>query len=179
MTPNIKLAREAADKLLLQFGLIEPPIDPEIMAEACGYKVLYANFEGDDAKKYSGFFRLDDNSILVNKEIPVNRITFTIAHEFGHAVLHQDYIKSNKYMPMPRTNWFSSGNKPIEEIEADHFAANLLVPLYMLKERRLGRNIDQLARLFFVSTDVIANRLDLLGRHPGLAKKPKQTEVLA
>lgn len=109
MTADIAKARREADRLLLAFAISDPPIDPEVMAEAKGIRVLYAEFAGRDALEYSGFFRALDNTIIVNKIIPPNRITFTIAHELGHSVLHQEYIKSNDYRPMPRTNAFASG----------------------------------------------------------------------
>jgi Zn-dependent peptidase ImmA (M78 family) len=160
---------KAAHALLKKYGFDRPPIDPELIAEEEGLRVVYAEFEPPFDETTSGFFRLDDRSIVVNKAIATNRITFTIAHELGHFVLHEDYIRSNAYRPMPRHNRYEDA-KPAEEIEADSFAANLLVPLSMLKAYCDVASIDELAKLFFVSREVVSYRLDLFRRHPGLAK---------
>ena len=166
--PNFKLCQSKADKLLRKYSYTKPPIDPEKIAEDEGIRVLYADFESPDSELYSGFFDLNRNSIVINNAISDNRITFTIAHELGHQQLHQDYIKSNDYKPMPRSNGFDDA-KSKEEFEADQFAANLLVPLKMLKRYRSIASVSELGTLFFVSEDVIRKRLDLLKRHPYLA----------
>lgn len=166
--PDFKLCKSAADKLLKKYAYSKPPIDPEKIAEDEGIRVLYADFEAPDKDLYSGFFDLTRNSIIVNNNNPGNRITFTIAHELGHQQLHQDYIKSNEYRPMPRSNGFDK-DKTKEEFEADQFAANLLVPLKMLKRYKSVASVSELATLFFVSEDVIRKRLDLLSRYPNFA----------
>ncbi len=167
-SPDFSGAAKAAAKLLQKYSYTKPPIDPEWIAEREGLRVVYADFERPDSDKVSGFFRLSDNTIIINNDIFENRITFTIAHELAHFVLHQEYIKGNNYIPMPRNNEYD-GPKPVEEVEADQFAANLLVPLPMLRLYKDVASASELARLFFVSDEVIRNRLDLLGRFPRLA----------
>lgn len=167
--PNYNKASLEAARLLEKYGYDKPPIDPELIAESEGLNVVYADFEEPFDEEVSGFFRLRDKTIVVNNSISGNRILFTIAHELGHHVLHQDFIRSNDYIPMPRNNEYPNG-KPVEEVEADTFAANLLVPLKALKKYREIASIDELASLFFVSRDVIVNRLDLLSRYPNFAK---------
>jgi Zn-dependent peptidase ImmA (M78 family) len=166
--PNFANAANEAAALLDKFGFYAPPIDPEIIAQGEGLRIVYAQFEPPHNEKVSGFFRLSDKTIYVNDEISGNRITFTIAHEMAHYFLHQDYIKGNDYVPMPRNNEYE-GPKPPEEVEADTFAANLLVPLSMLKKYADVATVTELTRLFFVSEEVIRHRLSLLRRHPGLA----------
>lgn len=166
--PDFRRAAAEAARLLKKHGYSLPPVDPEKIAEREGIRVVYAEFEAPDDDKVSGFFRLADNTIVVNKAIRENRITFTIAHELAHHALHQDYIRGNNYVPMPRNNEYPNG-KPPEEVEADTFAANLLVPLSMLKRYRPIASVAELSTLFFVSEDVIRHRLDLLQRHPALA----------
>lgn len=166
--PDFARVSKEAGALLKKYKYFAPPIDPERIAELEGLRVVYAEFEPPDDENVSGFFRLENNTIVVNKAINQNRITFTIAHELAHYALHQDYIRGNNYMPMPRNNEYPNG-KPVEEVEADMFAANLLVPLSMLKRYRAVATVSELSRLFFVSEDVVRNRLDLLERHPSLA----------
>lgn len=167
--PDFARASDEARRLLKKYGYNNPPVDPERIAEAEGLRVVYAEFEHPDNENVSGFFRLADKTIVVNNEISDSRITFTIAHELAHYCLHQEYIKSNDYIPMPRNNSYD-GEKPTEEIEADTFAANLLVPLHMLRQYRAFASNAELAKLFFVSDEVIANRIDLLSRYPALAR---------
>lgn len=167
-TPNFRLCQTKADMLLKKYAYTKPPIDPEKIAESEGVQVYFADFEYPDNEKYSGFYSSVDKSITINNEISDDRITFTIAHELGHHELHQEYIASNDYTPMPRSNGFDE-NKTKEEFEADQFAANLLVPLKMLKRYKDIASISELAKLFFVSEEVIRRRLDLLSRHPYLA----------
>lgn len=166
--PDFKRCAAEAEKLLKKHGYSRPPIDPEKIAEGEGLRVVYGAFEAPDDASVSGFFDLATNRIIVNNEISENRITYTIAHELAHFILHGEYIRSQNYMPMPRNNYYF-GEKPIEEIEADQFAANLLVPLRMLKKYQDFASARELANLFFVSEDVIRYRLDLLARHPNLA----------
>lgn len=166
--PNFRACQSKADALLKRYAYTKPPIDPEWIAEQEGLRVLYADFEHPDSDNISGYFELNDNSIIVNNDISDSRITFTIAHELGHYALHQEYIKSNDYRPMPRTNGFDV-EKTKEEFEADQFAANLLVPLKMLKRYKDIASEGELAKLFFVSDEVIRKRLDLLERYPYLA----------
>lgn len=158
--PNWKRAEREAQELLRKYGYTKPPVDPEQIAEDEGLKVIYAAFESPYDDKVSGFFDLKERSIVVNQDISDNRITFTIAHELSHYVLHRDYIMSNKYIPMPRNNEYD-GEKPAEEKEADAFAAELLVPLQMLK-RYSHVDLNDLAQIFFVSRDVITYRLAAL-----------------
>ncbi|WP_413207611.1 ImmA/IrrE family metallo-endopeptidase [Rhodospirillum sp. A1_3_36] len=167
--PDFNSAAHKALSLLENHSYVAPPINPEQIARDMGLRVVYADFEGEDQNNVSGFFRLADKTILVNNAISDNRITFTIAHELAHYLLHKDYIESNNYKPMPRNNIYVE-EKPNEEVEADTFAANLLVPLKMLKKYKDVATPEELATLFFVSEDVIRYRLDLLKRHPHFAR---------
>lgn len=165
--PNFKKASKAARNARKVLGR-KPPFDPEAVAERDGIQVVYAKLKEPYDQKISGFYRKRDNKIVVNRDISPNRMMFTIAHELGHAKLHQDYIKSENYRPVFRSN-VHVGSKPAEEIEADTFAANFLVPLNILKKYKDVADVSELARMFAVSEEVIENRLDLLRRHPSLA----------
>lgn len=166
--PDFSLCAKEAERLLKKYYYTKPPIDPEQIAEGEGLRVVYADFEHPYSEDVSGFFDLERNFIIVNNEISDNRITFTIAHELAHYILHREYIETNIYIPMPRNNYYGN-EKPKEETEADQFAANLLVPLKMLKKYKSVASVSELANLFFVSEDVIRYRLNLLDRHPSLA----------
>lgn len=153
MAANYPLARKKAVELLKSYKIDTPPVDPEAIAEAEGIDVIYVDF-GEFTDRVSGLYDFESNRIFVNKKIPDNRKTFTIAHELAHALLHREYAESADYSAMPRSN--SHKNKPDEEREADVFAACLLVPKAMLKKYREYASIPELARMFAVSEDVVA-----------------------
>lgn len=155
---NYRRAQEAAEKLLDKYGIDAPPIDPEVIAEGEGVDVVYAGFKGRASDEVSGFINPMDARIFVNKVLPPNRKTFTIAHELGHHVLHRAYVESGDYRILPRRNEYGD-DKPDEEKEADAFAANLLVPMKLLRRYKDHATVPELARMFLVSQDVIAHRL--------------------
>jgi len=152
--PNYPRVRDEAKKLLSKYNIVSAPIDPEAIAEAEGIDVVYADFHEDITNQISGLYDFETKTIIVNKSIPANRKTFTIAHELAHAILHEDYAKSENYIAMPRSNHHD--DKPDEEHEADAFAACLLVPKEMLKKYREFASIPELAKMFAVSQDVVA-----------------------
>lgn len=163
MAANFERAQAQAEKILKNFGIKHPPVDPEAIAESMGVDVVYAHFMAPYDDQISGFIELEPiPRIVVNAAIHPNRKTFTIAHELAHFVLHQDYAKSGNYRILPRKNEYT-GNKPDEEREADAFAANLLVPYGELKKYASLASVPELARIFLVSDQVISNRLKRIG----------------
>ncbi|ALR88178.1 ImmA/IrrE family metallo-endopeptidase [Acetobacter pasteurianus] len=156
--PDFARARQAAEETLRSLKIIYPPVDPRFIAEALGISVNYVKFAFPTSEEISGYIQPDKNQIVVNEELPTNRILFTIAHELGHFLLHKQYVKSHNYNVFPRYNNYPKG-KPPEEVEADIFAANLLVPFYMLKKYENVASTHELAKMFCVSEDVIVNQL--------------------
>ena len=116
--------------------------------------MLYMLIVGELSDRISGLYDFEDSCIFVNKKIPNNRKPFTIAHELAHALLHEQYAESENYSAMPRNNTHT--DKPDEEREADVFAACLLVPKAMLRTYKNYASINELARMFGVSDDVVA-----------------------
>ena len=156
--PNYPLARKKAREILARFGVSRPPVDPEIIAENMGVNVVYVDFAEAVSREIAGLYDFASRKIYINKHMPTNRKTFTIAHELAHALLHEDYAKSQDYRAMPRNNYYMQG-KPAEEVEADVFAACLLVPKDMLNRYKKFADIDELSDMFSVSPEVIVNQL--------------------
>mgnify|MGYP000277108606 CR=1 FL=1 len=154
--PNYPLARKQAENLLTKFKINTPPVDPEAIAEASGIDVVYVQFAGDLDDEISGFFDFESDTIYVNKNLPANRKTFTIAHELAHAMMHKEYAKSKDYIALPRLNVLKE--KSDVEKEADVFAACLLVPKKMLKNFSHYASIPELSRMFAVSEEVVAHQ---------------------
>lgn len=66
--------------------------------------------------------------MLVNSERPSDRMRFTIAHELGHATMHE-------------------AQSPTSEAEADQFAAELLMPAATIRPELEGLDFERLAPL--------------------------------
>ena len=75
--------------------------------------------------------RVDSASvgILVTTERPLHIQRFTAAHELGHFVLDHEGSLDREVGPPTRTD-----GRPIVEIEADAFAAEFLMPKWLLKK---------------------------------------------
>lgn len=158
--PDFKKSQNAALKILEDFEYTSPPVNPVTIARAMGIEVKFVTFKKEISAKVSGFFDFEENTIYVNQEESPSRQTFTVAHEIGHKILHSDYVKSNEYEVLLRQSEMTGKKQPVEQ-EADAFAANLLVPVFMLEKYRKLATPEELAKLFVVSESVIRNRLKL------------------
>jgi len=154
--PDYKKAQREAIKLLDEFGYTSPAIDPARICKDLGIRVYFAKFTGED-DKISGFFYGEKNEIYINKEEIPQRQTFTIAHELGHKIMHEEWLNSPEYKVLLRKSLGASDDP--KEKEANCFAANLLVPKFMLDEYYKIASIEELATLFLVSAPVIRARI--------------------
>jgi Zn-dependent peptidase ImmA (M78 family) len=163
----------AAAQLLGQHAVTQPPVAVEAIAQAEGIVVVRHRFE--DGEVSGMLYRDGDRHVIgVNSAHPRPRQRFTIAHELGHRALHPG---REIILDVPvRVNFrdkTSSMATDIEEIEANAFAAALLMPEKMIRDRisRLPagkrREPDDtataLADIFKVSTSAINFRLINLG----------------
>lgn len=162
--------REAAEGLLLESKVSKPPVPVERLARLRGAQVRYEPLEGD----LSGMlFREADRAIIgVNALHPKSRQRFTIAHELGHLELHErSGIHVDHRFLVRRRDGRSSQAIDHEEIEANGFAAELLMPASMLEEDLAGVEVDYederltrwLADRYEVSFQAMAIRLTKLG----------------
>lgn len=155
MPPDYRRAKGEAIHLLQQFGLEKPPVNPMEIAQHLGVKVSFVEFE-KKLNNISGFYDFEEDTIFVNMDEYPLRKTFTIAHELGHRILHAEWAKSSDYKVLMR------GDVPTDdpkEAEANTFAANLLVPRFMLNKYWEEYSATQLSELFVVSVPVIRNRI--------------------
>jgi len=152
---DFKHAQREALRILREYGPESPPVDPVRIARELGVDVVFANF-GENAATVAGFYDFEDNAIYVNSAEYPQRQTFTIAHELGHKILHENWARSENYTAMLRD---SMAYRDDREREADAFAAHLLVPRSMLDRYRRLASKEELADLFCVSLAVIKNRL--------------------
>ncbi len=145
------------------------PVDVHMVTEECGASVS----EEDLEDSVSGFLVIKDgNGIIgVNRRHHPNRKRFTIAHELGHYLLHRDaasvFVDAT---PVFFRDEVSSEGTRLQEIEANTFAAELLMPAEILRQRVGDQLIDihdetpirRMATEFGVSAQAITIRLTRL-----------------
>lgn len=167
-----------AEQLVNNAGIDGPPIPVEELAAAQGVTVSYEPF--DDTM--SGMlFRGEGKPIIgINSAHHYHRQRFSIAHEIGHLLLHDGKrtIFVDKAIRIDLRDENSSLGVVKEEIEANAFAAALLMPRAFIRDaisRVVERDPDfnpqallqELAQRFKVSTEAMQHRLSSVGiAHP-------------
>jgi Zn-dependent peptidase ImmA (M78 family) len=159
--------------MLRNAAVDKPPVDVEGLARQSGAAVT---LEALDPEVSGVLYRLPDRLVIaVNENHAQTRRRFTIAHELGHLVLHQGRPLIVDHVVRARVSLRdtrSSLATEREEIEANRFAANLLMPAEFVHaavgkqvRRRLDESstIESLAKLFGVSTQAMEFRLTNLG----------------
>ena len=109
--------------------------------------------------------------IGVNSLHHPNRQRFTIAHELGHLELHREMITSNihvdkNFPALMRDTTSATGTEQIE-IQANQFAAELLMPRDLIDKAMEGKQFDidddgpieELAKKFKVSKQALEYRI--------------------
>lgn len=165
---------DAARELLITARIAEPPVPVERLAQDAGALISYQPFEAQDI---SGLLYRTAGAapvIGVNSNNPKVRQRFTIAHELGHLSLHDGHdLILERLIRLNFRDATSSTASDEEEIEANHFAAELLMPhdflrysLGMLLQGRPLSDLElvrRLARRFEVSQSAMEYRLTSLG----------------
>lgn len=165
-------AIDAARRILREEGY-GIPVDVEGIARARNVTVVRQ--ELDDSVSGVLVVKAGHGIIGVNDRHHPNRQRFTIAHELAHYLLHQEcsdlFVDRSPVFFRDET---SSGGVKQQEIAANAFAAELLMPREELKERLNERPIDalddmsirRLAARFGVSAQALTIRLTRLGLVP-------------
>jgi Zn-dependent peptidase ImmA (M78 family) len=137
------------------------PVDPVRVAQSLGVKVLdvYLNEDVSGALvKEQGA----DPSILLNANDSRNRKRFTCAHELGHFIRRTEQPEKYEYVDYRDAR--SSTGTVEEEKFANSFAANLLMPKFLVEElHRQGLPDFRMAQRFGVSRESMQYRLENLG----------------
>lgn len=166
-------AAARARDLLLEGGHRTIPVPIDKIARRLGASVSYEPFEKD----VSGvaYRRGRDLLVGINSRHAATRQRFTLAHEIGHLVLHQGRpMTVDKDVRVNRRDRTSSLATDAEEIEANAFAAEILMPAQQLRDEvrsslnegaSKGILVAQLAARFDVSKQAMRIRLSNLGIH--------------
>lgn len=158
-----------AQTVLERSGVESPPVPVQRIAEQEGAQVRPSKF----GKEVSGLLTLEGKTPTIgyNRLHPAVRQRFTIAHELGHLVLrhgdHSQLFIDKKYSDVLYRDSRSSEGNRTRELEANAFAAALLMPLPMIQAEISRRDFDlaeedslgELAELFEVSRQSMAYRL--------------------
>ena len=144
-----------AERLLLDLGITEPDeIDVEVIAWSLGARVRYRPLPQGDAR----IVGIGDRAIItVDDRASRVRIRFSVAHELGHWHHHR----------VQRLICHGSSTDSADdtcEREADRYAADLLMPCFMLEPSMAEASmsfelVNGVARQFQVSRLAAALRL--------------------
>ena len=175
---SVQRAVREAERLLQQANVVSAPVKVDRIAEKWAH-VLERALDSDisgmlvplphsvDGKKWA---------IVVNKSHSAVRRRFTIAHELGHLLLHgYKSAHADRAFKVRLRDSHSSEGSVLEEVEANRFAAELLMPTHLLRQKLANHSIEyapaggsadreiaHLAREFNVSTQALQIRLSTL-----------------
>ena len=161
--------------LLTRHQIQGPPVPVKTIATSEGLHVIDTSITGD----VSGALLRSNGAavIIVNQDHHTNRQRYTVGHELAHHFLNHEGEREHLdwQFTVLRRDGKSSEGTDANEIEANFFAANLLMPKDFLRsdvaqlarfngEAALGEaDIKRLARRYEVSPLAMSYRLVSLG----------------
>ncbi len=152
--------------LLTRAKVTDAPVPIEDIATMVGARIVANHFNDE----ISGVLVRQPGNVVIGVEAQQSpqRKRFTIAHELGHLLLHDgDEVHVDRNFRINLRSPVSSRAEDIEEIEANAFAASLLMPInFLLSDLRdLSLDIEnedqisELADRYQVSTQAMTYRL--------------------
>lgn len=141
------------DRVLNTLGIARPAVDPFAIARSLGVRVDRVSGPEDWAGDVDSSTR--EAIIRYNADHAPARQRFTVAHELGHLLLHPP---GRRYRDP-----VSSQGIDLAEIQANNFAAGLLMPSWMINAVAPGKSVLALADIFAVSEQAMQIRLKTLG----------------
>lgn len=160
--------QEHVQRILAQNNISRPPIPVERIASSLGLEVRYASLDADVS---GAIFRNEGEVVIgVNSFHHPNRQRFTIAHEIAHFILHKGLeIHLDNDFRVNLRNEESSLGVDSEEIQANRFAAELLMPTSFIQRDTANLTdvdagaLQRLAKRYKVSQQAMQIRLVNLG----------------
>jgi Zn-dependent peptidase ImmA (M78 family) len=169
---NSRKIEEKVSEILQSMNMNYPPVPVDEVAQYLGLTVEKIQL----SENVSGILVLDGDvgTIGVNAGHALVRRRFSVAHEIGHYVLHKtdkSLFIDKKYIAVYQRNEKSATGEDLLEIQANRFAAALLMPADMIRNAVNQKDFDfgdelaleSLAQKFNVSTQAMAYRLANLG----------------
>lgn len=153
-----------ADRILAKAKVSVPPVPVLAIAKSFGIVVRFGPLPED----LSGFLVHEDERTIigVNSRQAKPRQMFTLAHELGHFSLHPSANFVDRKLIYFRDTR-SAEAIDIKEIQANEFAADLLMPARFIHHQLKDRTVDledddflaNLAKRFGVSSQALTFRL--------------------
>lgn len=147
-----------AEKLLRDRGISHPDqIDLDEIAWSLGAKVKLRSLDGCEARIIG---KGDRAIISIDKSRPMRRRRFSLGHEIGHWMCHRGQCLACAKEDIGR----GAAGKNVKERTADRYAADLLLPGFLIREAVRGQRLDlnlieHIANAFKVSRLAAAIRL--------------------
>lgn len=171
---SVAFATREAEHLLARFGINGPEVNVRDIAAKLGLRIVEQDLDDD----ISGALITNKQGgmIVVHAGHVQTRQRFTIAHEIAHHVLGHHSVE-DEHVHVDRGNYISLRSKRAslgvdpKEVEANWFAATLLMPAKMVQDsvRKLptqalhDQHVERLASTFNVSEQAMTIRLSALG----------------
>ncbi len=132
----INEARVRASKLAVKYRTNRGvSVDVEKIATDLGIDVVRGSFNDPHGRSISGLLKIRGGRerpvIAIKEGESKQRQRFTIAHELGHFLLHKDdllHVDEGNVEAMAFRDETSTRGTDIKEIQANQFAAELLMP---------------------------------------------------
>ena len=168
MAGGASLAQAAARKLVDELGISDPAeLDVELVAAHCGAYVTYRPLRSCEGH----LLRTGDSALIVvdaEARRHVGKWRFVIAHELGHFLRHPQLDQLKLCTKAELSSWYRTSGY---ELEANHFAAELLMPERLVaplcdRNRPSLHDVEELTRQFRVSLSSAAIRFVGLSPEP-------------
>lgn len=167
--PSKSTTETAVERTLRDFGVNTLPVPVDKIAKSLGAELRYSPLDNE----LSGMIFIKNNIpiIGVNSLHHPNRQRFTIAHEVGHLVMHREKLSSGVHVDkIFERGVLATFGRDQDEIDANRFAAWLLVPKEFLEREIVSERFDidddrpmeRLAKLFRVSRQALEFRIQNL-----------------
>ena len=156
-----------ANKLRKELDMNDPPFYPKIAFQKLD--VIYQEVPLDGCLGTTVRIPGGPSGVMVSSEIiEPGKVNFTAAHELGHLTIPSHANRTFK-CDESSLNWFKSKANP-QELEANEFAAEWLLPKEMFREKLKGREpgfdlILELCAIFETTITATATRLVELTDH--------------
>ena len=167
--------RNASWQCLIDCNISSLPVPISRICEVYGGKTVNDSDVHILQSGQSGRIIVNENefSIVVNDNESVQRIRFTIAHELGH------YLLGHLGSDITDLNREYSRIKPVQETEADMFAARLLAPACVLWGIN-AQTTEQIASVCNISREaaaIRAERMNILLKRGKFLTSPLERNV--
>lgn len=140
------------------------PVNVEHIAHLMGINIFY-ELAPDNNPNLSGVFYYYNNvpTFIIRSSDRYTRRRFTLAHELGHYLLGHTGEHGRLFRDNERN--FSGFQNDIQEMEANQFAAEFLMPAASIENliKYTNQTIESLAQIFAVSESAMTYRLKNLG----------------